>query len=232
MIKEAMEFFLTRTQVQPFHVHNRGFFTQPLHEIRPCRAVTVKVHTLTAVVDFMGEEPNSDLMLHVVNPYRVEVVDLFIDENYRDRECYLTAERIHKEFEFGRWFDQEEMIINLMTLFEPSETLEQVKKVVSGLVSKTEVTIDDDGVSQDVKVRQGVHRVESVTIVNPMMLQPIRTFTEIEQVAAPYVLRIKMVNQIPQVAIFEAGGGAWKNEAIARIKGWLEANIAGVKVLG
>jgi len=148
MLKEAMEFFLKRAAVTKFDVDGRQFVNQQVTEIEPCRTVPLKVHTLQAVVDFLSTNPpypQDCLALHVVNPYRVDVLDGALDEVYRDREHYLPAERIHDEFAFGRWFDQEEMMINLMTLFEPSETLDQVKRVVAGLVSKMEVAIDDDG---------------------------------------------------------------------------------------
>jgi hypothetical protein len=84
-----------------------------------------------------------------------------------------------------------------------------------------------------VQTKVGVSRLADIEIKNPVMLRPIRTFTEVDQVEAPYVLRIKGGKEaVPSIAIFEADGGQWKNDAIALIKKWLEGRIDGVKILG
>jgi hypothetical protein len=242
VIKEAINRVLDLASVQLLEVGGCTFSSRPVNKITPDTIEPVHVHTLQAVKDFFAGDigKNADIapdsvVIHVVDPYRVMVLSGHADESYRQRECYLVAERIHDEFPFGKWFQQEEAVINinLMTMFEQTDTLKEVIRVVSGLISSTDVRVDDDGVSQEVSVRKGIQRVENVTIENPIMLSPIRTFTEVEQVESPYVLRVRCKNEIPEVAIFEAGGGQWKNDAIARIRFWLADEIGqGVKILG
>lgn len=224
--------------VEHIKIGGRDYTTEQVHSINPRTIESTTVHTLQAVVDFFLGEPDvekGDAMVHVVDPTTVKIVEAKADANYRVREHFLTSKIINEPFTFGKWFDQDEMVINLMTLFVQTSTLLEVIKAVSGIVSQNEATISDDGISQEVKVRKGVQRVESVSIKNPIMLQPIRSFAEIEQVESPYVLRIKTIDSQPKIAIFEAGGGQWKNVAIGRIKDWLaDGRRLGkdVKILG
>lgn len=240
MIKTAIDRILSLGKVEIIGAAGREFTTHPVHEIKPFQIEPLTVHTLQAVVDYFNGELDKtadvkldDVVIHVVDPTKVMVLEGAADDTYRRREHYLTAERLHRDFAFGTWLEQQEMVINLMTMFEQTAAIEDVLKVVSGLIVSNEATVSDDGVSQDVQVKSGVGRVANVTIENPIMLAPIRTFTEVVQVGAPYVLRVRKGRDgAPEVAIFEAGGGQWKNEAIARIKVWLADSLDGVKILG
>lgn len=237
MIKEAIEKILSLGESKAIEVHDgREFTTQPVHEVVPRRIETLNVHSLQAVVDYLLKDPADaglkDVAIQVLDPSTVYVLEGQASLSYRLRECYLLAKRIHDEFRFGEYLEQERMVIELMTMFEQTETLKEVLGVVSGLVVSADATVSDDGVSQEVKVRKGVSRVENMTIKNPILLAPIRSFTEIEQVESPYVLRVKERDGMPVVAIFEAGGGAWKNTAVGRIKEWLAKDLPDVKILG
>jgi hypothetical protein len=53
-------------------------------------------------------------------------------------------------------------------------------------------------------------------------LAPYRTFQEIEQPSSPFLFRIKGTpGEGVQCALFEADGGAWRLDAVARIEAWL-----------
>lgn len=234
---EAIDKIIDLSEVDEITHGGRFFTDKQVLEIKPLSAETVTVHSLQALVDYLnmdsGDFDERGYLVHVVDPYRVDIVSGSLDATYRNRELFMTAKRIHKEFEFGRYFQQEEMVMNLMTLFEGSAVLDDVIKAVSGLVVSQEVQVNDDGISQDIQVRKGASRIEKLTIKNPILLQPIRTFTEVEQVEAPYVLRIREAKAgTPEIAIFEAGGGQWKNDAICEIKAWLSEQVEGAKILG
>lgn len=62
-----------------------------------------------------------------------------------------------------------------------------------------------------------------------------RTFMEIEQPESEFVFRARKADSLPHFALFEADGGAWRIEAMKRIKAYLEENlkdIENVVVLG
>jgi len=240
MIKQAFEYLIGLAKIDKTEISGRNFTLQDVNEIKPLQISPIKIHTLQGVVDFFkGEDGLSidiepkDAMIQIVDPCTVRVYSAKATDVHRQRECFLEATRINQDFQFDSWYNQEQMVIKLMTMFNKSESMEEVIKVVSGLVASASVTVNDDGLGQDVTVRKGVSRVEQVEIKNPIMLEPIRTFTEVDQVSAPHVLRVRCVREELEIAIFEAGGGQWKNEAITKIKEWLREEIGeDVKILG
>ncbi len=239
MIRSAIEKLVSLGDIEQQTVEGRTFMVGAgrTEEIKPHGVGTILVHSLQAVVDYFEREPDiaaKTAMLHVVSPSRVSVLDIMADQTYGDREEYLRADLIQEGFPFGRYMEQDQMVINLLTMFQETAVRDSIIKAVSGLVVKGEIEVGDDGISQQVQTKVGVSRLSEIEIKNPVMLRPIRTFTEVEQVEAPYVLRIKSSGKdaAPTIAIFEADGGQWKNEAIAKIKDWLAKRIEGVKILG
>jgi hypothetical protein len=66
---------------------------------------------------------------------------------------------------------------------------------------------------------------QEVSIQNPVWLKPFRTFTEVDQPASPFVVRIREDCGSIDVALFEADGGSWRNDARYLIKEFLNFQI-------
>lgn len=238
MIAEAINKILNLAPIEKIIIQNRDYTSRQVYEARPDLIDNLKVHSLQAIVDFYemkGDICTDDTMIHIVDPRTVRIVESTADDIYRTREHFLTAEWLGKEFNFGSWYQPEDMVLRLLALFDQSETRQALMDMISGgirSVGKVEVT--DNGISQDVTFKTLIStRKDRANLENPMQLTPIRTFTEITQVASPYVLRIRYVEDgKPEIAIFDSGGGQWKNDAITRIKGWLSERIEGVKIIG
>ncbi len=81
----------------------------------------------------------------------------------------------------------------------------------------------DDGVSQAVTINQGIATKADVRVPNPVDLAPYRTFLEVEQPTSQFIFRMK---DGPRGAIFEADGGAWRNQAIVNIREYLKEELA------
>ena len=62
-------------------------------------------------------------------------------------------------------------------------------------------------------------------VPNPVRLRPYRTFGEIEQPESAYVFRIKDSERGPAFKLVEADGGLWKNDAMKRIKEYMEFKL-------
>ena len=93
----------------------------------------------------------------------------------------------------------------------------------TGLIQEEAVKkTGDDGVSQAVTIKTGVATVGDAVVPNPVILAPYRTFPEIEQVESKFIFRMQ---EGPYAALYEADGGAWKNEAMRRIKEYLVKNL-------
>lgn len=82
--------------------------------------------------------------------------------------------------------------------------------------------------AQKATVKTGVASKADAVVPNPVTLIPYRTFLEVQQPASDFIFRMKSANGV-QCAIFEADGGAWKNEAMDNIKEYLKNELADLK---
>ena len=88
--------------------------------------------------------------------------------------------------------------------------LQLIKKV-----SKAEsVELEDDGITQKVKAKNGVSLNWGVTTKPIVTLTPYRTFIEVEQPESEFLFRVRDNS----FALFEADGGAWKIKAKQNIR--------------
>lgn len=82
--------------------------------------------------------------------------------------------------------------------------------------------------TQKATVSRGIASKEQCIVPNPVYLQPFRTFVEVDQPESAFVFRMRDDGRDGvQCAIFEADGGAWKNEAMENIKVYLQAQLEG-----
>ena len=200
------------------------------------KAKAVGVATLTGFVDFV--ERNID-ELDLINSY-IAVIDspqsvalcsTLLDQQ-REREILLTAslDNYMQTFPFGQFMPQEEFIIKLHSLFEKKEgdDFDYVALMVSKTVQADTADTKDDGITQHVTVKRGISGAlkEKGEIKPIVRLSPYRTFREIAQPESQFLLRIKTSdNGAVQAALFEADGGAWRNEARLRIAAYLKEHI-------
>ena len=200
------------------------------------KAAAIDVSTLTGFVDFV--ERNID-ELDLINSY-IAVVDgadaVYLHstllEQQRERETLLTAslDSNMKTFPFGTFMPQEEFIIKLHSLFEEKEgdDFEYVAMIVSKVTQANTADTLDDGITQHVTVKKGISgALKESSMTKPIVrLSPYRTFREIEQPESQFLLRIRTDDRgNAEVALFEADGGVWRNEARLRIAAYLKEHI-------
>lgn len=210
------------------------------HSLNPVlyepKAKAVDVATLTGFVDFV--ERNID-NLDLTNSY-IAVVDgadaVYLHstllEQHRERETILAATLDGKmtSFPFGIFIPQEDFIIKLHSLFEEKEgdDFEYVAMIVSRVTQANSADTLDDGITQHVTVKKGISgALKESSMTKPIVrLSPYRTFREIEQPESQFLLRIRTDDRgNAEVALFEADGGAWRNEARLRIAEYLKERI-------
>ena len=214
---------------------NGGQYTpERLSRITYPVAEAVGVHTLTAVVDYIKENVDAlgPVVISVQSPTSVKVMSpLNVD---RKREEYLDAKAItpnNIRFDSFLATDQFNIMMQAGFVNRQVEGLDYKNMLlqVTGLVREQAVKeIGDDGVSQAATIKTGVASVGEVKVPNPVYLAPYRTFAEIEQPVSKFVFRMESG---PKAALFEADGGAWKNEAILKIKDYLKEKLAGIKTV-
>lgn len=200
------------------------------------KAKSVCVATLTGFVDFVERNIDEldliDSYIAVIDsPQSVALCSTLLNQQ-REREILLTAslDSNMKTFPFGTFMPQEEFIIKLHSLFEKKEgdDFDYVALMVSKTVQADTADTNDDGITQHVTVKRGISGAlkEKGEIKPIVRLSPYRTFREIAQPESQFLLRIKTSdNGAVQAALFEADGGAWRNEARLRIAAYLKKHI-------
>ena len=191
------------------------------------RPLELKVRTLTGLVDFIKSPQGKALirdesLIHVVSHQQVTVISPPYGES-QARDAAISAVVDRPVFGFGQWKDPEEFNIALASMFAPTDDLQAVMAYAGKIAVHNEVLIEDDGVTQHANVKKGVSGglVEKKRAPSRVTLKPYRTFAEIDQVESEFIFRVRTIEGIIQLALFEADAGAWKDQAATRIKDWI-----------
>ena len=231
MTKEAMEYVVELGNAETKEIGTQTFSTQRLNLVQEPTASEIVLRSLSGLVEYVKSEFDKlePLMIHVENPTKVSLFTT-MNGNF-NRSVLIRAEASIPHFRFSNFHDREEFNINLQSGFVPNSDREIVLKVV-GTIAETSVReIGDDGVSQAVTAKVSVGNRENVKVPNPVELRPYRTFVEVEQPESQFIFRMK---EGAYCGLFEADGGAWKLEAMTKVKDYLkvalEEEIAAKKV--
>lgn len=179
----------------------------------------IEINTLTGLIEYINSETDrakDRLIVQVVNEKKVKLQGKLAADG--SREVLAIANAIVPSFSFGKFYDTENMNIALQSQFVINEHQQVLLKVIGNIAENNISEESDDGVSQAVTIKQGVASKVNVKVPNPVELAPYRTFLEVEQPTSKFVFRMK---EGPSAAIFEADGGAWRNEAIRNIYEYL-----------
>ncbi len=213
-------------------IDGNNYLTRPVH-LPPAEptAEPLTIHALDGFAEFAKVWTNNYL-IHVVNQSTVKLVELFIEDRHRIRECLAIADCtpiIGRGFRFGEFMSTEQFVINLQAQFVPSEARAQVLTIVGNIRHESVKTLVDDGITQQVTSSKGLRQgIGNVEIPNPVTLAPYRTFPELEQPFSEFILRLRpgqKEGELPQVALFEADGGFWKIDAIRGIRDYLATKV-------
>ena len=135
----------------------------------------------------------------------------------KERETPYSAECPGTRFSFGRFYDYENFVIALRSMFVPTDELTKLLELLKKVSSVNSVDLEDDGITQKVTAQQGSRLAKDVSITPIRKLKPFRTFLEVEQPESEFLFRVKDNT----FALFEADGGAWKITAKASIQRYL-----------
>lgn len=117
---------------------------------------------------------------------------------------------------------QQQAIIQLQSVYGPTQDREYLLELISRMSVNEGVTSDDNGVTQTITARQGPALKENMPVKPIVLLQPYRTFLEVEQPASEFLLR---VGKEGGISLHEADGGVWRLEAKHRIAEWLAEEL-------
>ncbi|HIW72657.1 MAG TPA: hypothetical protein H9875_08545 [Candidatus Levilactobacillus faecigallinarum] len=177
----------------------------------------LQVSSLRSIVDFVLNSSDlgkkGQVLIEICSPREVRVEGLL--DQWGRRARYMVAEPENEEFHFHNWYDREELNIALQSQFVPNDDQATLLKFIGNYQESTDQTATDDGITQVAAVRTGAASVGNVKVPNPVTLMPYRTFPEVKQSESQFVFRM---HEGMKGALFEADGGAWRNDAIQTIK--------------
>lgn len=180
---------------------------------------TLVINTLSGFVNYVKanlDREGKQLIIHVKNEAQVFLKGLLEEDG--SRETLAEARAIIPGFNFNSFVGMEEFNIALQSKFVPNDHREILLQVVGNVAEENVKNVGDDGISQAVTINQGVATKVDVKVPNPVELAPYRTFLEVDQPESQFIFRMK---DGPRGAIFEADGGAWRNQAIVNIREYL-----------
>lgn len=215
------------------------YATKDLWLVRPPLLEGPKFSTLEALIGFLKADldlgQGEKRYVHVASVTSVEIL-----ENQRDRlgqrRVYAQAECTPCGMPIAVWLDPETFVIMGQSRLapgpsfqgedpEPASERDRLLRLAS-TIKATEIRVSaDDGISQEVTVRQGVVATPWKTIPNPFHLAPFRTFNEVEQPFSPFILRLRKADDGAELALFECDGGGWRLTAISAIAAYLRNQI-------
>jgi len=224
--KEALRYLVgLGEEKEPIIVLDQGTFSRvSLTRVTVPTASTLNISTLTGLIDYVKsnvDEIDTELLIHVKSHKEVNVYGpLNVD---RERELFINVQAIlPSNISYERFLDTEQFNIMLQSAFTDTGDKDILLKYTGLIKDEAVKTTGDDGISQAVTIKTGVASVGQAVIPNPVTLAPYRSFTEIEQPLSKFIFRMQ---DGPRAALFEADGGAWRNEAMYRIKLYLEDNL-------
>lgn len=235
MIKEALEYLIKLgTDDDPLVLVDGKTYSkinlQPVKEVTP---TPLELNFLDSLITYIKENtdvlrPDNNLIIKINNPAEITLHTELIG-NFNQRFTPVVCFALVTEFPWGRFVSPEEFIIMAQSRFVETEDLAKIRAIVGNVTSEEVLKFSDDGISQQVTAKSGIARVENVVVPPRVKLAPYRTFIEIEQPESEFVFRAKKADGLPNFALFEADGGAWRIEAMKRIKAYLEEQLKDVE---
>lgn len=224
--KDAIRYINDLVDAHEHTVNGKVYTDKPLHLVAPPKAETTIVTALSSLVKIVKAEADKytiPMFIHVINATHVEAFGS-LDIDFRTREVPFSAKADLPDIAFNRFLDVESALIQLKSKFLPTADRDTLISLLGNIAEDNSRKTGDDGFSQTVTVRKGISVKENATIPTTVHLAPFRTFLEVEQPASDFTVRI---HDGPSVALYEADGGAWQQEARSNITELLEADFKG-----
>ena len=231
MIEKALQYIVGLKEPHLQEINGDMYSDKVLHRIDTYypQAEPIKMNTLTSLLDYIRS--NIDVMaekmiIQVVSPEEVKLFSCLNDN--RERECLAVVKAHVPSFNYERFIDHETFLINVQSKFldEPGTDKNLLLKFAGTVEAGSVANYGDDGVTQKATVSTGIASKSDAIVPNPVKLAPFRTFVEVPQPISDFIFRIKQDKYEGILcAIFEADGGAWKNEAMHEIHSFLKTNL-------
>ena len=223
MTKDVLQYVVGLNKAGVIKISDENYTDRPVHRVDvQLRAEPIKMSTLTSLVDYLKaglDETAEKMIVQVESPTSVRVISILDADRKREELVQVTASI--PDFFCGQYMDQEYFIINLQAKFLPNDDRELLLKFAGTVKNESIAEYGDNGIMQKATIKTGISTVGEAIVPNPVKLCPFRTFAEVGQPESSFVFRMRQGDGV-ECAIFDADGGAWKNEAMDNIKKYLQ----------
>lgn len=231
MSKDALEFQYSLGQQNTVHEICNCTFAPGNLKLSPVlhpMPEPLHVSSLTGLIDYITTNRDkleyATVCAHVSSPALVQLRGVLMHETMQ-RPVYVNAYVPESTLKFNTFLPSSEFILQLHYGFsDPDGKTDRTRlmEFMGSIREEASKITEDDGVSQSVTISAGIRRSDETRVPSPVYLAPYRTFSEVEQPVSAFVMRMK---DGPLCGLWEADGGAWRNEAMQRIKQYLVENL-------
>lgn len=228
MLKELAQYIVGLSKPELVDINGKIYSDRNLHRYDYKYPEPLRFKSIQGFLEYIKSNKDAtfhDSFIHIVDYDKIEFLSPLNDDN--ERELYAVCEPDKIQLVFNRFIDRESFNIMLQTGFESTNDLDMILSYIGNMSDNAVRTIGDNGVSQEITIKQSTKGLIDVVVPNPVVLKPYRTFIEIEPVESKFVFRLK---EGGQCSLFEADGGAWKIETMEVLKDYIEDTLADLEV--
>lgn len=226
MLKEAIEKIEQMTPAATYQINGDTYSDHQLYRVAPhvARPEVLTLSGLDGIAKLVRKEMpafgDCPLLIRVTDHRRVDVFTSY-QQDY-SRNVLYKAEADTPSFRDG-FRERESALIELRSRFLPGTGVEYLLELLAKTSKESNVSTEDNGVTQTVEARAGIALNAKVVIKPRVALAPYRTFLEVAQPESEFLLR---VDEEGRVGLFEADGGMWKLRAKDAIAAYFERELA------
>lgn len=232
MLKEAIQYIIGLSAPTVQEIKGETYSDKQLHRINHVPyAKAIHMNTLSSLIDYIKSGVDTfkeKMIIHVESPTCVSMYSALDAE--RNRENIVEVRANVPEFKFNSFIEHEAFCIGVQSKFVNNHATDKalLLKFAGTVEAGSVAEYGDDGVSQKATVKTGIASKGEALIPSPAILQPYRTFVEVDQPSSSYIFRMKNDKyEGIQCALYEADGGAWKNFAMEEIRAFLIRELEG-----
>lgn len=198
--------------------------------VAPPEVEPIKMMSLSSLILFAdkAELKPEVTAFHIESPTRVRIVSIGYN-TFMQRQVLAVADvgdQVKNNFDYGSDHNLEEFIIALKSGFQETDNLNTLIDIVSQVLISEDDEIEDDGVSQKVSAKAGVHLKSKVELPNPVALKPFKSFPEVEIPDEKFVFRVSKRDRSygsnkASFKLFGSKSMAWQLDCVEKIKSFL-----------
>lgn len=220
MLKELAQYIVGMSKPELVNINEKIYSDRSLKRYDYQAPEPLYFKSIIGFMDYIKKDSDKTLpgsFIHIKDYDKIEFLSPLNDDN--EREIYAICEPDKIKLKLDQFIDRESFNIMLQSGFIPTEGLDMILAYIGSMSDNAVRTVGDNGISQEVTIKQSTQGLIDVVVPNPVYLKPFRTFTEVEPVRSCFVFRLK---EGGYCSLFEADGGAWKIETIAAVKDFID----------